>query len=64
MGLARSTYYDEPEGMAVKEARLIARIREICAAWPSYGYRRVRAQLGNDGGSRVFRQASVLQGPL
>ena len=49
MGLARSTYYDEPDGMAIEEARLIARIREICAAWPSYGYRRVRAQLGNDG---------------
>ncbi len=25
MGLARSTYYDEPEGMAIEEARLIRR---------------------------------------
>lgn len=48
MGLARSTYYDEPEGMAIEEARLIARITEICAEWPRYGYRRVTAQLRDE----------------
>jgi hypothetical protein len=43
MGLARSTYYDEPKGQPVEEARLVARIAEICAEWPRYGYRRVTA---------------------
>ena len=45
MGLARSTYYDEPASMAVEEARLVERIKEICAEWPCYGYRRVTAEL-------------------
>ena len=35
MGLARSTYYDEPQGQAIEEARLVERIKEICAEWPS-----------------------------
>ena len=48
MGLARSTYYDEPEGMSVAEVRLVARITEICAEWPRYGYRRVTAQLRDE----------------
>jgi putative transposase len=45
MGLARSTYYDEPKGQPIEEARLIERIKEICAEWPSYGYRRATAEL-------------------
>ena len=45
MDLARSTYYDEPSGQSIAEARLIERIKEICAEWPSYGYRRVTAEL-------------------
>ena len=45
MGLARSTYYDEPQGQPIGEARLVERIKEICAEWPSYGYRRVTAEL-------------------
>ena len=45
MGLARSTYYDEPQGQLIEEARLVERIKEICAEWPSYGYRRVTAEL-------------------
>ena len=40
MGLARSTYYDEPGGQPIEEARLVERLKEICAEWPSYGYRR------------------------
>jgi putative transposase len=48
MGLARSTYYDEPESMSLEEARLVARITEICAEWPFYGYRRVTAQLRDE----------------
>ena len=49
MGLARSTYYDEPEGQPIAEARLVERIKEICAEWSSYGYRRVTAQLHAEG---------------
>jgi hypothetical protein len=49
MGLSRSTYYDEPEGQPIEEARLIERIKEICAEWPCYGYRRVTAQLHAEG---------------
>jgi putative transposase len=45
MGLARSTYYDEPASLPIAEARLVERIKEICAEWPSYGYRRVTAEL-------------------
>ena len=45
MGLSRSTYYDEPAGQSIEEARLIERVKEICAEWPCYGYRRVTAQL-------------------
>ncbi len=49
MGLARSTYYDAPKGQPLEEARLVAHIMEICAEWPRYGYRRVTAQLHNEG---------------
>ena len=49
MGLSRSTYYDEPSGQPIEEARLVERIKEICAEWPSYGYRRVTAQLHAEG---------------
>ena len=45
MELARSTYYDEPGGQSIAEAWLIECIKEICAEWPSYGYRRVTAEL-------------------
>jgi putative transposase len=45
MGLARSTYYDEPAGQPIEEARLVERIKEICTEWPCYGYRRVTAEL-------------------
>jgi len=49
MGLARSTYYDEPASQPIAEARLVERIEEICAEWPSYGYRRVTAELHTTG---------------
>ena len=49
MGLSRSTYYDEPGGQPIEEARLVERIKEICTEWPSYGYRRVTAQLHAEG---------------
>ena len=49
MGLARSTYYDEPAGQPIEEARLVERIKELCAEWPCYGYRRVEAELRAEG---------------
>ena len=45
MGLARSTYYDEPELQPIGEARLVEQIKAICAEWSAYGYRRVTAEL-------------------
>ena len=35
MEFSRSTYYEEPEAQPVAEARLVERIKEICAEWPS-----------------------------
>ncbi len=49
MGLARSTYYDEPKGETIEESKLIECIKAICAEWPFYGYRRVAAQLRAEG---------------
>ena len=53
MSLAPSTYYYWPRARsaeaAVAEDRLVARIREICAEFPRYGYRRVTAQLKAEG---------------
>lgn len=49
MGLARSTYYDLLACQPIEEARLVVRMQEICAEWPQYGYRRVTAQLRQDG---------------
>src|SRR5260370_24071688 len=49
MELALSTYYDERKGQPIEEARLIGQITEICAEFPRYGYRRVAAQLREDG---------------
>src|SRR4029078_7439337 len=33
----------------IEEARLVERIKEICAEWPRYGYRRVTAELHAEG---------------
>lgn len=49
MNLARSTYYDEPAGQPIGEAKVVEKIGEICAEYPRYGYRRVTAQLHRDG---------------
>jgi putative transposase len=49
MGLARSTYYDEIKGQPIDEGQLMAHITEICAEFPRYGYRRITAQLREDG---------------
>jgi putative transposase len=53
MSLAPSSYYHRAKPRSAKavaeEARLVARIREICAEFPRYGYRRVTAQLKAEG---------------
>jgi putative transposase len=60
MGLARSTFYDEPEQVQrVDEARLVERIREVCAEWPTYGYRRVTAELQAEG--RIVNHKKVMR---
>ena len=59
MGLARSTYYDEPASQPIEEARLIERVKEICAEWPSYGYRRVTAELHATG--RLVNHKKVMR---
>ena len=59
MGLARSTFYDEPEVQLVDEARLVKRIREVCAEWPAYGYRRVTAELHGEG--RIVNHKKVMR---
>jgi putative transposase len=59
MGLARSTFYDAPEVQPVDEARLVERMREICAEWPAYGYRRVTAELHGEG--RIVNHKKVMR---
>jgi len=59
MGLARSTFYAEPEAQLVEEARLVERMREICAEWPAYGYRRVTAELHGEG--RLVNRKKVMR---
>jgi putative transposase len=49
MGFARSSYYDEPQAQPIAEAQIVGRIKEICAEWPCYGYRRVTAELQTTG---------------
>jgi putative transposase len=53
MSLAPSSYYHRVKPRSAKavaeEARLVVRIREICAEFPRYGYRRVTAQLKAEG---------------
>jgi putative transposase len=59
MGLARSTYYDEPESQRMGEARLVEQIKTVCAEWPAYGYRRVTAELQGEG--RVVNHKKVMR---
>jgi putative transposase len=59
MGLARSTYYDEPELQPIGGARLVEQIKGICAEWPAYGYRRVTAELHDEG--RIVNHKKVMR---
>ena len=70
MSLAPSSYYHRAKPRSAEavaeEARLVARIREICAEFPRYGYRRVTAQLKAKGErvnhkrvSRIMREQDL-----
>jgi putative transposase len=59
MGLARSTFYDEPKDQPIEEARLVERIKEIAVEWPAYGYRRITAELHAEG--RVVNHKKVMR---
>ena len=70
MSLAPSSYYHRAKPRSAEavaeEARLVLRIREICAEFPGYGYRRVTAQLKAEGErvnhkrvSRIMREQDL-----
>ena len=48
MGISRSTYYYKPRGDKSSDMDLAEKIEEIALNFPSYGYRRVTAQLHRD----------------
>lgn len=48
MGVARSTYYAEPEGKP-RDEEIVVKIRAITDAFEGYGYRRVDAELRHHG---------------
>src|SRR5205807_2192562 len=56
---ARSTDSDEPEIRPMGEARLVEQIKEVCAEWPAYGYRRVTAELHGEG--RIVNHKKVMR---
>lgn len=45
MGIKRSTYYYKPKGSRSSDIALSDRIEEIALEYPSYGYRRITAEL-------------------
>ena len=70
MSSAPSSYYHRAKPRSAEavaeEARLVVRIREICAEFPGYGYRRVTAQLKAEGErvnhkrvSRIMREQDL-----
>ena len=48
MGIARSTYYDQPT-IAVSDTELVETMAEIAETFEAYGYRRMRAALRHRG---------------
>ena len=66
MSLAPSTYYYRPRARSAEavaqEARLVGRIRAICAEFPRYGYRRVTAQLKAEGRRVNHKRVSRIMG--
>lgn len=59
MGLARSTFYNGQKSQTIADARLTERIKEICAEWPAYGYRRITAELHAEG--RIINHKKVMR---
>ena len=49
MGISRSTYYYNPKGKKPPDIDLAERIEKIALDYPSYGYRRITAQLHRQG---------------
>jgi putative transposase len=66
MSLAPSTCHHRPRArsaeVAAEEARLVARIRGICAEFPRHGYRRVTAQPKAEGRHVNHKRVSRLMG--
>jgi putative transposase len=62
MSLAPSSYHHRAKPRSAEavaeEARLVLRIRGICAEFPRYGYRRVTAQLNAEGERVDHKQVS------
>jgi hypothetical protein len=48
MGLRRSAFYDAPPFHA-DDVEIVGRIKAICDAFDTHGYRRVRAELCHQG---------------
>jgi len=49
VGICRSTYYYKPKGARISDVDLADRIEEIALQYPSYGYRRITAELCRQG---------------
>ncbi len=49
MGIARSTYYYKPKDKKLPDMELAERIEQIALDFPSYGYRRITAELHRQG---------------
>ncbi|MCL5071074.1 MAG: IS3 family transposase [Actinobacteria bacterium] len=49
MGIKISTYYYKPKGGKLSDMDLAERIEKIALDYPSYGYRRITAQLKRQG---------------
>ena len=45
MGIKRPTYYYSPKGKRPSDADIAEKIEEIAMEYPSYGYRRITAEL-------------------
>jgi len=49
VGISRSTYYYKPKGKRPPDMELAEKIEEIALDFPSYGYRRITAELHRQG---------------
>lgn len=49
LGLARSSFYYQPQGLRDEDEELARAIETVLGEWPTYGYRRITAQLRRAG---------------